>query len=216
MQNSLSTFLVLCFLLTITPGADTALVLRSSMGGGRKLFVATICGICVGLLFHATMSSLGLSAVLQKSAKMYSIIKILGAGYLIYLGIRGLYEAWRMGQRTQNVSKSPGLDRQGLTSSLTEFRNGLLTNVLNPKVAVFYLTFLPQFVDIQKNVFLQSVGLSLIHIAMSFIWLYLIGQFVTYFKDQLAKLAVRRSVETATGLALLAFGIRLASSASTS
>lgn len=214
MQNTLSTFLVLCFLLTITPGADTALVLKSSMGGGRKLFIATICGICVGLLFHATMSSLGLSAVLQKSAKMYSIIKILGAGYLIYLGIRGLYEAWRMGQRTQNVSKSTGLDRQVLISPLTEFRNGLLTNVLNPKVAVFYLTFLPQFVDIQKNVFLQSVGLSLIHIAMSFIWLYLIGQFVTYFKDQLAKLAVRRSVETATGLALLAFGIRLAASTS--
>lgn len=214
MQNTLSTFLVLCFLLTITPGADTALVLKSSMGGGRKLYIATICGICVGLLFHATMSSLGLSAVLQKSAKMYSIIKILGAGYLIYLGIRGLYEAWRMGQRTQNVSKSTGLDRQVLISPLTEFRNGLLTNVLNPKVAVFYLTFLPQFVDIQKNVFLQSVGLSLIHIAMSFIWLYLIGQFVTYFKDQLAKLAVRRSVETATGLALLAFGIRLAASTS--
>ena len=89
-DQSLITFLVLITLLTITPGTDTALVLKSAMKGGRRFYVATSLGICTGLLFHASMSSLGLSAILQQSAQAYSVIKMLGAAYLIYLGVRGL------------------------------------------------------------------------------------------------------------------------------
>jgi threonine/homoserine/homoserine lactone efflux protein len=209
MYQSFWTFFVLCLLLTMTPGADTALVLKSSMQGHRKLFIATIVGICSGLLFHATMSSLGLSAILQKSAELYSIVKLLGACYLIYLGGRALYEVWVLkSKETEKINDcSPARTKR---SALSEFRVGLLTNILNPKVAVFYLTFLPQFIDPSSSVLLQSLALALVHILLSFVWLLLIGFFVAYFKNQLEKPSVKRIVESVTGLALLGFGIRLA------
>lgn len=207
MQHSLSVFLILCLLLTITPGADTALVHRSSIAGGRKLYCPTILGISAGLLFHATISSLGLSVVLQQSAELYSIVKMIGAGYLIYLGVRTPLDTRKVGSQIADLK---GADADSHRSGLIEFRNCLLTNILHPKVAVFYLTFLPQFLNTQENVFVQSIGLSLIHIAFSFIWLFAIGYFVVYFKKQLAKPNVRRTIDSITGLALLGFGLRLA------
>ena len=206
MQNhqSFAAFVAICLLLTITPGADTALILRSAMAGGRKYFVATTCGICTGLLIHASISSLGMSAILLESAKLYSAIRLIGAGYLIYLGVRGLYEVW-FGPTLVEAS-----EKQVARSLRAEFRRGLLTNILNPKVAVFYLTFLPQFVDINGNAFLQSIGLATVHVSMSFVWLCLVGYFVAFFRVQLANTVVRRAVESVTGFALLAFGARLA------
>jgi threonine/homoserine/homoserine lactone efflux protein len=90
---------MICFLLTITPGADTALILRSAISGGRNLYLPTILGICPGLLVHATMSSLGLSVILQQSVQLYSVVKIAGAAYLIFLGGRTLLEAWKVQQQ---------------------------------------------------------------------------------------------------------------------
>lgn len=211
MHESYSAFILICFLLTITPGADTALVLKSSLGGPRKSFVMTTLGICAGLLFHATMSSLGLTAILQKSSQLFHAIKLLGAGYLVYLGLRALYEVYSKG-RKEEVMDADQFDSLRPSSAFTEFRNGLLTNILNPKVAVFYLTFLPQFVNIQGNVLLQSILLSTIHIAMSFVWLCLIGYFVTYFRTQLTKPSVKNKIQSITGLALIGFGVRLAMS----
>jgi RhtB (resistance to homoserine/threonine) family protein len=211
MHESYSAFVLICFLLTITPGADTALVLKSSLGGPRKSFVMTTLGICSGLLFHATMSSLGLTAILQKSSQLFHAIKMLGAGYLVYLGFKALYEVYRKEDKEESMDEAP-LNRGPTSSAFAEFRNGLLTNILNPKVAVFYLTFLPQFVDIQGHVLLQSILLSTVHIAMSFVWLCLIGTFVTYFRTQLTKPSVRNKIQSITGLALIAFGVRLAMS----
>ncbi|KYG60355.1 hypothetical protein AZI85_12840 [Bdellovibrio bacteriovorus] len=206
MDQSLVAFSVLCLLLTIAPGADTALVLKSSMTGKQKHFVATILGICVGLLFHATMSSLGLSAILKKSAELYAVVKYLGAAYLIYLGLQSLFEAWF---RKDKEDETSGVMKNSEGSFAQEFRKGLLTNTLNPKVAVFYLTFLPQFVNVKKNVLIQSLGLSMIHILMNLVWLYLVGSFVMFFKAQFAKKSVKRKIETLTGFALLGFGIKL-------
>ncbi|HET9239952.1 MAG TPA: LysE family translocator [Oligoflexus sp.] len=210
MHESYTTFMLICFLLTITPGADTALVLKSSLGGPRKSFVMTTLGICAGLLFHATMSSLGLSAILQKSSQLYHLIKLLGAGYLIYLGARALFEVHSHGTTEEDLD-APQSDRADF-SAFAEFRNGLLTNILNPKVAVFYLTFLPQFVNVQGHVLIQSILLSTVHIAMSFVWLCLIGSFVAYFRTQLTKPLFKTAIQSITGLALIGFGMRLAMS----
>lgn len=83
MQESYTALILFCLLLTITPGADTPLVLKSSLSGKRKSFVKTTLGICVGLLFHETLSSLGLTAIVQKSSQLYHTMKLLGAGYLV-------------------------------------------------------------------------------------------------------------------------------------
>jgi threonine/homoserine/homoserine lactone efflux protein len=211
-HQSYWSFLVLCALLTVTPGADTALVLKSSLSAPGRSFIATIAGISVGLLFHAMMSALGLSAILMASSNLYSVVQFLGAGYLIYLGVRGLYEAWFKSSDSFASAAATAPTRSAQRRSLAEFRTGLMTNLLNPKVAVFYLTFLPQFIDPTRNVFLQSLLLALTHIVLSFAWLTMIGFFVGYFRSQLEKKTVRRVLESLTGVALLGFGIKLATS----
>jgi threonine/homoserine/homoserine lactone efflux protein len=211
MQESYTAFILICVLLTITPGADTALVLKSSLSAKCKRSVMTTLGICAGLLFHATMSSLGLTAILQKSSQLYHAIKLLGAGYFVYLGAKALYEVYGKGA-TEEAMDAAQSDQAGSSSAFAEFRNGLLTNILNPKVAVFYLTFLPQFVNIQGNVLIQSILLSTVHIAMSFVWLSLIGTFVTYFRTQLTKPTVKNKIQSITALALIGFGLPLAMS----
>lgn len=212
MHQSYWSFLVLCALLTITPGADTALVLKSSLRAPGRSFIATIAGISLGLLIHAMMSALGLSAILMASAKLYTVVQVLGAGYLVYLGLRSLYEAWfKASDSFAEVGTAVSTPTQR-RRRFAEFRTGLMTNILNPKVAVFYLTFLPQFIDPTRSVFLQSLLLALTHIILSFVWLMLIGFFVGYFRTQLQKKRVRRTIESLTGVALLGFGIKLATS----
>lgn len=204
MTPPIETFITLCFILAITPGADTALVLKSSLSGSTKLLCATIAGICAGLFFHATLSSLGLSVILANSKTLYSIVKYIGAVYLIYLGVRGLFDAYKGDHLFEEKQK------KNLSHSIfLEFKKGLLTNILNPKVAVFYLTFLPQFTDSGKSIFLQSIALSTIHILMSIIWLFLVGYFITFFKHYLEKKFVRSFVEAISGSTLLLFGIKL-------
>jgi threonine/homoserine/homoserine lactone efflux protein len=208
MDHSLTMFLLLCFLLTITPGADTALILNTALRSNPRGILMTTLGVCAGLLFHATMSALGLSVILQQSARAYSIIQGLGALYLIYLGARSLHDAFRSSEaRAESAGKPP-------LRPAAAFRQGALTNALNPKVAVFYLTFLPQFMDPSRGLLLQSLGLASIHIAMSFAWLYSVGRFVGYFRDFLSKPRIRRRLEALSGLALLGFGARLALSRS--
>ncbi|MCC2679099.1 MAG: Lysine exporter protein [Pseudobdellovibrio sp.] len=184
------------------------MVLRSAIDGNRTLLVATISGICLGLLVHATLSSVGLSAILQTSPHLYSALKIAGAAYLIYLGGKALYESYLANATTLGAGDGAALPVK--KSAVSEFRTGLMTNILNPKVAVFYVTFLSQFINPQENIFLQSILLSGGHILMSIVWLMLIGVFVGYFKPQLEKPQVRRVIETITAIALIGFGLRLA------
>ena len=209
MPQPLETYFALCLLLTLTPGADTALVLRSAIAGGTRAYFPTILGICAGLLVHAGMSSLGLSVVLQESAALYSAVKMLGAAYLLYLGLRALVDAWKINSSERSLSKGTVSASKGPWAG---FRNGLVTNVLNPKCAVFYLTFLPQFVDVRGNVFVQSILLALVHVLFGFVWLWIVGAFVSYFGKQLSKPSVRKTLDALTGFAFIGFGIRLVTS----
>lgn len=199
----------MCLFLTITPGVDTAIVLRSATDGNRRLVAATISGICLGLLVHATLSALGLSAVLQKSPDLYSMLKNIGAAYLIILGGKILFEAHTYGFNEISEETETLVFLKAPKTFDTEFTTGLLTNILNPKVAVFYVTFLSQFIDPAKNIFLQTIILAGSHILMSIVWLSLIGVFVGHFKPQLEKPEVRKVIETITGMALIGFGLRL-------
>src|SRR6185503_13607188 len=134
-------FVVAAALLTISPGPDTMLVLRNTLRGGRVDGWRTTLGISVGLIVHATLSSAGLSVILLRSATLFGFVKLLGAGYLVWLGLQSIMAAMR---REMPAARPPA--RPAAASSGRPFRQGVLTNVLNPKVAIFYLAFLPQFI----------------------------------------------------------------------
>jgi threonine/homoserine/homoserine lactone efflux protein len=194
--------------LTITPGADMALLAKNVFTRGKKGSSATIAGICSGLFVHATASALGLSVILAESARAFEIVKWAGAGYLFYLGARALMRASRepspvSRERLQN----PGIKTATWRASYFE---GLLTNLLNPKVALFYLTFLPQFIAPGDPVLRVSLLLAGLHVAMSVIWLMIYSAALHKLNATLTRGGVRRGMEAVTGGLLMALGARLA------
>jgi threonine/homoserine/homoserine lactone efflux protein len=133
-----SLFLLSAILLNITPGQDTLYIVGRSLAQGRRAGLLSVFGISSGAVIHTLAAAFGLSAVLATSASAFTTVKLLGAAYLVYLGIRMWFERSASPQRPAGFAP---------TSSWGIYRAGLLTNLLNPKVALFNLAFLPQFVD---------------------------------------------------------------------
>jgi RhtB (resistance to homoserine/threonine) family protein len=188
-------------LLTISPGADMALIAKVTLERGRRAaFVASV-GICTGLFVHATASALGLSVVLATSAEAFTAVKYAGAAYLAYLGFRSLRDSFEHGAATVSLVDP----RRG-----TAYVQGVLSNVLNPKVAVFYLTFLPQFIDPSGNVLAQSLLFAVAHSVMGILWLSLYAYVLARLSAFFARAGVRRWLERVTGAVLIGLGVRLA------
>jgi len=187
-------------LLTISPGADMALVAKVTIARGRRAAFLVTLGICSGLLVHATASALGLSVILATSAEAFTAVKLAGAAYLAYLGVQSVRESLR---------SDGALPQTSLVTGRRSFAMGALNNVLNPKVAVFYLTFLPQFIDPESNVLAQSLRFAFAHALMGTLWLSAYAYVVARISRQFAGGRLRRWLERATGAVLIALGARL-------
>jgi RhtB (resistance to homoserine/threonine) family protein len=197
-------FVGVAFVLVILPGADTALVTRNTLALGRRSAMATIAGIGSGCVIHATASALGLSAILATSAAAFNVMKTVGAAYLVWIGIQSIRGAGAAPSAPAAPSVKPA------HQTLGPFLQGFLTNVLNPKVAIFYLTFLPQFIGPGQPVFRRSLVLAAIHIAMGFVWLATYAWFVDRLGAVLTRPRVKAWLERVTGGLLIALGLRLA------
>lgn len=209
MDAMLLSFTLVAGLLTLTPGADTMLVLRNVLAGGRSSGIATTVGICSGLFVHAALSALGLSVILMSSAAAYEVVKTLGATYLVYLGLKSLWQAARhtpAGSASGGGSADPPPTARGTGRS---YREGLLTNLLNPKVAIFYLAFLPQFILPGEPVLAKSLLMAGIHAAEGLLWLGFLSLVLDRGRALIQTGAVRRWLEGISGAVLVALGVRL-------
>ena len=176
-----------------------ALVAKVTLQDGRRSAFFTSLGITAGLPVHATASALGLSVILSTSAEAFTVVKIAGAVYLGYLGIQTLRHA--------GAAIRPGHAARSRTARAA-FLQGFLNNVLNPKVALFYVTFLPQFINPGDNVLLRSLLLAGIHVALGVVWL----ATYAFAIDRLGRIleGARTWLERVTGAALIGLGVRLA------
>jgi threonine/homoserine/homoserine lactone efflux protein len=202
MDSRLIAFVGVAALLTIAPGPDMALVLRNALRGGRPAVLPTAAGICTGCLVWGATSSLGVAALLAASAQLYSALKLAGAAYLVILGVLALRTALR--------ANGPGREVALSGSRRGAYRQGLLTNLLNPKVGVFYATFLPQFIAPGQPVFETSMMLAGIHAGLGLAWLTVYGYGATRLADVLNRGRVRVALEALSGTILIAFGLRIA------
>src|SRR4051794_1857662 len=185
MTASLLAFIPVALLLTLIPGADTALVTRNALALGMRGARWTILGIACGCLLHATASALGLSAILATSARAYETVKLAGAAYLIWIGVQGILGAGK-------ATSADAIEIANATPrGVHPFMQGFLTNVLNPKVALFYLTFLPQFIPAGANVLRTSLLLAMVHNFLGFAWLSLYARFVDTMRVALTRPAVK-------------------------
>jgi RhtB (resistance to homoserine/threonine) family protein len=206
-DSQVITFMFVAAMLTLTPGTDTMLVVRNVLRGGRQDGILTTCGICTGLFVHATLSALGVSVILLHSATAFHLVKYAGACYLVWLGLPLLWSA------IQGVDLPTGTAPRITPDAIARqrcFREGFLSNVLNPKVAVFYLAFLPQFIGPTDPVLQKSLLLTGIHYVEGMVWLVTVSMVVDQTRRFFLKSTVRRWLDGVCGALFVGFGVRLA------
>ncbi|KAB2331450.1 LysE family translocator [Bacillus mesophilum] len=202
-MNEFFTFLVLSLFVVMSPGIDTALITKRTIADGRKDGYQMALGITAGSLVHTFAAAFGLSAILMQSALAFEIVKYIGAIYLIYLGLSS-FITWKK-QRSAPAEKQTHFDTRK-----SAFKQGLLSNVLNPKVAMFFLTFLPQFVKAGENTTQQLILMGVIYTLLSISWFFIYVFFINYLRNWLMAPKVQKMMDKATGLVLIGFGLKLA------
>ena len=197
MLTELAAFVGVSLVVIVTPGQDTALTIRNSLRGRRRAGLATAAGVATGQACWTIATSAGLAALLVASEGLFVTLKLLGAAYLVYLGGRALLDALRSRQRHRALDGG---------SSGAPFRQGLLSNLGNPKMAVFFTSLLPQF----AGRFWSLLALGFLFCSLTFVWLCGYAIVVARAGDLLRRPRVRRALDGATGICLVAFGLRLA------
>ncbi|MFG1689636.1 LysE family translocator [Nonomuraea sp. NPDC049269] len=195
---SLWSFAAVVALLTITPGLDTALILRTSLLSGRRPAWGVVLGIQLGTLTWGLLTAVGLSTLLAASQLAYDILRWAGAAYLVWMGIRML------------VTRTKPQEGTVETGFGTGFRRGLLTNLLNPKVGAFYVAMLPQFIPADAPHAAMGLLLAGVHVGEGLLWSAVLVGCAALMSGALRTPAVRRLLDRVTGIVIVAFGIRLA------
>lgn len=197
--------LLLMALLTITPGTDTFLTLRQALVGGLRLAWPTIAGISTGTAVHAAVAGAGLAVILHESPGLFRVVQVAGVGYLAYLGIRSLRIALAKTDPTVQADD----DRIG-HGGWKGYRDGLLANLLNPKVALFYLAFLAPYIGPGQSVFLTSLLYGLCHSLMGELQLGTVALLADRLRTRITDPRFLRGADALLGLVLLGFAFRLA------
>ncbi len=206
--GAVAAFAVAAALLTITPGLDTALVLRTAAVDTRRAAFAAGCGVCAGCLGWAGLVAVGVGALLAASEAAYAALRWVGAAYLVWLGAALLMRRTRPIAAASATAEPPTAGARPLDA----FFRGLLTNLLNPKVGVFYVSFLPQFVPEGVAAAPFMLLLGTVHALLGVAWFGLLVAATRAIARLLARPGVAATLDRVTGVAFIAFGVRLAAS----
>ncbi len=203
MDAPLFAFIGVSVLLAITPGPDMAVVTKNALAHGRRGVVLTTGGIALALCVWVGATAVGLSALLRTSGELLLLLKLVGAAYLAYLGVRTLLDSRR---RPPDLMAGTG----PAAPAHAVFRQGFVSAISNPKLGVFFVTFLPQFVLPGQPVLPRLLELGVIFVLIGLTWLSCYGLFVTRLRDVITAPRVRQWMQRVTGVVLLGFGARLA------
>jgi len=200
-------FIGISALVIVTPGQDTALVIRNTLAGGRRGGILTALGVVTGQAVWVAASAVGLTALVVASGPAFAAVRLAGAAYLLYFGGRSLYRALR-----SNIGIEPAAQDHGATLlSRTAFRQGLFSALSNPKLAAFFASLFPQFVARGQTSSAELFGLGFTFCAMTLIWLVAYAIAVGKARRFLLRSSIRRTLEAVLGATLIALGLRVAS-----
>jgi threonine/homoserine/homoserine lactone efflux protein len=201
MLAQIAVFLFVSALVIVTPGPDTALTIRNSLLGGRRAGIFTAAGVSTGQLVWAVATSAGLAALLTASEPAFVALRLAGAAYLVYLGLHSFVTAAR-----GKGAIPPAAAERELLQPRAAYRQGVLSNLGNPKMAVFFTSLLPQF----AGSFPGLLALGLVFGCMTLAWLSAYAVAVARARNVLRRPAIRRALDAVTGTVLVALGLRLA------
>jgi threonine/homoserine/homoserine lactone efflux protein len=204
MVSNIGAFLAVAAVVIVTPGPDTALTIRNALFGGRRSGILTAAGVATGQAAWAIAASTGVAALLQASAPAFLAVKLAGAAYLVYLGMHSLVRALRGREGAQSPGEPPRARRAA-------YRQGLISNLGNPKMAVFFVSLLPQFTPHGSASFATLLVLGFVFCAMTFVWLTGYAVLVARARAFFRRGVVARVLDGLTGVVLLALGLRVAS-----
>ncbi|MFI9320997.1 LysE family translocator [Kitasatospora aureofaciens] len=202
MTTALWSFALVVGLLTLTPGLDTALILRTSALGRRRQAWGVVLGIQTGTLIWGTLTSAGVTALLTASQVAYEVLRWAGAAYLVWMGVGMLRKQGTEAAAEQEESVEGGFGHG--------WRRGTLTNLLNPKVGVFYVAVLPQFIPAGAPHFAAGVALTCVHVVEGLLWSTVLVGFARVLRGWLRRPAARRVMDRVTGAVVVGFGLKLA------
>jgi len=198
------TFLLAGILLNITPGNDTIFILTRSIAQGKKAGIMSVLGIATGSIIHTTFAAFGLSVIISESVVAFSILKYAGAAYLIFLGCKMLVEPTRLEIKFR--------DRQRTVDLKKIYRDAVFTNVLNPKVALFFIAFLPQFIDPAfKNTVVPFMLLGISFTITGTVWCLVLANFASFVAVKIKRnYRISSYINKTCGLVLVGLGLKLA------
>jgi threonine/homoserine/homoserine lactone efflux protein len=206
-MGELGAFLAVSVLVICTPGQDTALTIRSTMLGGRRGGIFTALGVSTGQAIWALAASAGVVAILLASEPVFLALRLAGAAYLVVLGAQSLWAALRPRDDTGTIAGRTGSRQLGASKA---YRQGVISNLGNPKMAAFFSSLLPQFAPQEGPAFLTLFALGLLFSVMTLTWLTGYAFAVARARDFLQRPRIRRVLDGLTGVALVALGLRLA------
>lgn len=201
-------FVGVSLIVIVTPGPDTAITIRNTLFGGRAGGIFTALGVASGLTIWAVATSAGIVAVLVASEPLFLAVKYAGAAYLVFLGIQALREAFWPAGDAKGQALTGGFSQR--LSPRAAFRQGLISDLGNPKIAVFFASLLPQFVPSGAATFSAFLLLGIVFALITFGWLALYATLVAKAGDLLRRPRIRRTIEGATGALLIGLGVRIA------
>jgi threonine/homoserine/homoserine lactone efflux protein len=202
----LGAFVAVAAVVIIAPGPDTVLVTKNAVLHGRRAALGTSLGVNTGLVIWTVAAALGVAAVVRESAVAFSVLKLLGAAYLVWLGVQALLAARR---RSALQASGEGGSKAAMSARLG-FRQGLLSNLGNPKIAVFFTGLLPQFVSARSPVLGPFLLLGGLFVLMTAVWLCGYALIAVRVSSVLARPSVKAALDGLTGLVLVGLGVRLA------
>lgn len=206
-MHSLLAYIPIAAMMVIMPGADTMLVMKNTLRYGTKAGSYNILGLATGLSFWTVIAILGLSVVIAKSVILFTTIKYLGAAYLIYLGVKSffaksMFSLDDMQSQAKNMASSPKRYYK------TSFMQGSLSNILNPKTVLVYVTIMPQFINLNGNINQQLIILASILTLLAVLWFLFLVYIIDYAKKWMKNSKFQKVFQKITGIILVGFGIK--------
>ncbi|WP_080873604.1 LysE family translocator [Oceanobacillus timonensis] len=206
-MENLFAYILMALMMSMLPGTDTILVMKHTFGHGMKAGFYTILGIAAGLIFWTLIAVLGLSVVIAQSVFLFHMIKYLGAAYLFYLGVKAFFtkDIFSVDMMSEDT-----INHKGMKSHYKDaFLQGAISNILNPKTVLVYITFIPQFIDLSGNTNQQLIILGCMLTLIAAGWFFILVYFLDAVKKWLKKPVFLKVFKKCVGVLLMGFGVKM-------